>query len=209
METPNCYFYYLLGEDRQQIEIKYNQFCINEFQQNKRYFRVIKKRIHKINTVKLMSLLVELNNSMEMGMTLNQAISSIASSGDKQLSCLCLYISQQINNGVSVHQSVSNVCDKATRFLCEFLPENTTQEGFKKSLAIIIQYLKSRKEVSDKLVKSLYYPYFIAQSSSIIMIINAIMKDAFELSLLAIYGLTCGVQAVILYLVISGKIIFF
>lgn len=205
----NEFFYYISGQKNESVIKMLNIKYIEQFKHKNWEHRLIKKRIYKINSVKLTSLLKELSSSMELGMTLNESILGMSTTKERNASLSCLFISQQINNGVPVHQAIAEICDNSTQLLCEFLPKNTTQEGFTKSLAIMLEYLQSRKEASDKLLKSLYYPFFITQASIIVMIINALMKNNFQASLLLLYSATSLAQCLTIYFVISGKMIFF
>ncbi|WP_191603322.1 hypothetical protein [Marinomonas algicola] len=208
-QQNNAFFYYISDQRNDSVVKMYNAQYIVQFKHKNWEHRLVKKRVHKINSVSLMSLLKELNSSMELGMTLNETILGMSTTRGKSTSLNCLYISQQINLGVPVHQAISEICDNATQFLCEFLPKNTTQEGFTKSLTIMLEYLRSRKEAADKLLKSLYYPFFITQVSIIVMIVNSVMQSSFQLSLLMLYAIISLAQCAIVYYVISGKMIFF
>ncbi len=201
-------FLFIDGEDAKTIETNFNLRILSNLATDKEptYHR---QKVTRLTSAKLITLFQELLNFMELGMTLNESIDNIATSNNKKLSSTCLYLLQQTTNGISLKEAFLPLLSRKHRFIYGLLPNNTTQENFKKSLSIILENLISKKTISTQLAKSIYYPFFIIQASVLSLIGSKLLEDQLELTMVTIYLTICLIQGVIIQQTLTGKTVYF
>lgn len=131
----------------------------------------------KLDYKSLHTFFTELQSALQSGLQLNQALSHLALSPTKNnLSIMCKAILSQLEQGTTFNDALSTLTKPAASPYCQLLNTQGTREDCNKSLSLSIFQLNALLEWSQKLLKTLIYPFSIIQIALIILITNKALQ---------------------------------
>ena len=158
----------------------------------------------KHNYKSLQTFFEEIQSALQSGLQLNQAISHFAtSSPNPMMANTSKAILSELESGVAFNDALQRLTQDSAAPYCQLLNSHGSREDCEKSLSVSILQLDSLLNWSQRLLKSLIYPFCIMQIALIILIFNQTLRPSsaenslFDLSLsLSIYALCSMVQIV-------------
>lgn len=142
----------------------------------------------------------EVQSALHSGLQINQAIAHLAqSSAHKKIANISLALHSELAKGALFNDTLSQLTMPSAVPYCQLINAQGTREDCEKSLDISIYQLKTLLGWSQRLLRSIAYPFSIIQVALIILVINHSLqtKDLTE----QMFTLASDL---ILYLVCSG-----
>ncbi|PYF84924.1 protein transport protein HofC/type IV pilus assembly protein PilC [Marinomonas alcarazii] len=120
----------------------------------------------------------EIQSALQSGLQLNQAIAHFAlSSSNSGLANISKAILGELERGTTFNEALSKLTKNSAAPYTQLLNSQGTREDCEKSLSVSIHQLKSLLEWSQRLLKTLIYPFSVIQIALIILIINRSLED--------------------------------
>lgn len=120
----------------------------------------------------------EIQSALHSGLQLNQAISHFAlSSTHPQIANTSKAILSELENGTTFNEALSKLTQASAIPYCQLLNSQGSREDCEKSIAMSIIQLKSLLDWSQRLLKSIIYPFSIIQIALIILIANRAIQQ--------------------------------
>ena len=148
----------------------------------------------------------EIQSALQSGLQLNQAIAHFAlSSSNARIANISQAILGELQKGTTLNDALSKLTQNSAAPYTQLLNSQGTREDCEKSLSVSIHQLKSLLEWSQRLLKTLIYPFSVIQIALIILIVNRTLQEesthAFLTNLmphLSIYAMCSIIQIVII-----------
>ncbi|TYL47918.1 type II secretion system F family protein [Marinomonas sp. IMCC 4694] len=157
-------FRYSLSED----EIFFDYLRLGQW-----HFTISEWNPKKLGYKSLQTFFEEVQSALTSGLQLNQALSHLsASSTHKTLSDTSKAIVSELNKGIPLNDILIRLTHPYAAPYCQLLNSHGTREDCEKSLNLSINQLTSLIDWSQRLLKSLIYPFCIMQIALIILMGN-------------------------------------
>jgi len=120
----------------------------------------------------------EIQSALQSGLQLNQAIAHFAlSSSNSRIASISQAILGELERGTTFNDALSKLTQNSAEPYTQLLNSQGTREDCEKSLSVSIHQLKSLLEWSQRLLKTVIYPFSVIQIAFIILIVNRILQD--------------------------------
>jgi protein transport protein HofC/type IV pilus assembly protein PilC len=120
----------------------------------------------------------EIQSALDSGLQLNQAVSHLAlSSTHSGLATISKAILSELERGTLFNEALAKLTNQAASPYCQLINSQGTREDCEKSLVISITQLNTLLNWSQRLLKSIAYPFSIIQVALIILIINRSLQS--------------------------------
>lgn len=155
-----------------------NEVFFDYIRQGSWQFSVSEWEPKKLDYKSLQTFFEEIQNALRSGLQLNQALSHLsASTAHPVLSGASKAIVSELNKGVLFNDALEKLTHAYTSPYCKLLNSHGTREDCEKSLNISINQLTSLIDWSQRLLKTLIYPFCIMQIAFVILIANRFMQS--------------------------------
>lgn len=120
----------------------------------------------------------EIQSALQSGLQLNQAISHFAlSSYNVRMANISQAILGELERGTTFNDALSKLTQNSAAPYTKLLNSQGTREDCEKSLSVSIHQLNSLLEWSQRLLKTLVYPFSVIQIALIILIVNSTLQE--------------------------------
>lgn len=157
----------------------------------------------KFNYKRLLAFYQELQSALQSGFQLNQAIDNLSQiTSDSHLSKNCQAILEEMKKGTDFNRIISSLSTAHAQAYCKLIRPDGSREDLEQGLSVSILQLETLLNWSNRLLKSIAYPFCIIQISLIMKILHTLfLSKATDHHLLditlagSIYALTSLIQA--------------
>ncbi|MFT2098749.1 type II secretion system F family protein [Marinomonas sp. 2405UD66-6] len=190
-----------------------NELVFSQIKNRKWHVSVKEWKPKKLDYKALLIFYEEIQSALHSGLQLNQAISHLAqSSTHAKIANISKALYGELSKGALFNESLSKLTLPAAAPYCQLINSQGTREDCEESLAVSILQLKTLLGWSQRLLKSIAYPFSIIQVALIILIINNALQtkspteQIFTLaSDLMLYVFCSGLQLLIIQSLYKGN----
>ncbi|SBS34553.1 type IV pilin biogenesis protein [Marinomonas spartinae] len=127
----------------------------------------------KFNYKRLLGFYQELQSALQSGFQINQAIDNLSQiSSDSHLSKNSQAILEEMKKGTDFNRIISNLSTTHAQAYCKLIRPEGSREDLEQSLSVSILQLETLLNWSNRLLKSIAYPFCIIQISLIMKILH-------------------------------------
>ncbi|MCV2402892.1 type II secretion system F family protein [Marinomonas sp. C2222] len=127
----------------------------------------------KLNYRTLLVFYEELYSALQSGIQIKEAISHLGTFSSKaDIALICSAIVSELEKGRPLNTTLMKLVEPPVQAYCKLVNTNSTKEACLSSLEISIKQLRTLLDWSQRLLKSLLYPFFLIQLAIIILMIN-------------------------------------
>tara|TARA_R110001606_G_scaffold380052_1_gene540388 strand:+ start:1505 stop:2569 length:1065 start_codon:yes stop_codon:yes gene_type:complete len=138
-------------------------------------------KLKKLDYRSLQIFYEEMRSALQSGLQLNQAISHFAlSSTHPKIANTSKAILSELENGTLFNEALSKLTQTSATPYCQLLNSKGSREDCEKSLSVSITQLTALLDWSQRLLKTMIYPFSIIQIALIILIANKVMQQKVE-----------------------------